>query len=191
MYQVIRDLVREGVVPDSASVFSFALDKNVFVVNDQLQSEAFHQQFITKYNIHEMGLYYGPEKVQGHGYFFSRKLAPPGMGFPRMERSMRPIHQANLDLFFADVLDGLIAEGLLKDKTDPISFLLTNRKFVINGELQPEAIHEQLREKYISAKLGAIYPPEMAKDPDFGMHYDSKNGSYGIGIHHWKENQVP
>jgi hypothetical protein len=172
-------------------VFSFALDKNVFVVSDQLQSEAFHQKFITKYNIQEMGLYYGPEKVQGHGYFFSRKLAPPGIGFPRMERPIRPIHQARLDLFFADVLDGLIAEGLLKDKTDPISFLLTNRKFVINGKLQPEATHERLREKYISAKLGAIYPPEMAKDPDFGMHYDSKNGSCGIGIHHWAENQLP
>ena len=51
MHQVIGDLVREKVVPDSASVESFALDKNVFVVNNRPQSEVLHEEFEQKYNI--------------------------------------------------------------------------------------------------------------------------------------------
>jgi len=192
MHQVIGDLVREKLVPDSASVESFALDKNVFVVNDQLQSDAFHQKFITKYNIQEMGLYYGPEKVLGHGYFFHEKLTPAsGMKDPRMERRMRPVRFINLEQIFADVVDELVAEGIVKDKADPVSFLLTNRKLVVNGQVQPESIHERLKEKFISPSQYTLNSPEMAEDPDFGLHYNSRSGASGLGIHHWADNQLP
>jgi beta-lactamase regulating signal transducer with metallopeptidase domain len=191
MNQVIGDLVREKLVPDSASVQSFALDKNVFVVNDQVQSDAFHQKFITKYNIKEMGLYYGPEKVQGHGYFFNKKLASPGMSSPRMERPMRPMHYVNLNSIFTDVVDGLVTEGIITDKSAPVSYLLTNRKLIVNGQLQPESIHQRLKEKYVTPSQYTLNSPEMVEDPDFGLHYNSQTGASGIGIHHWSENQLP
>ncbi len=191
MHQVIWDLVREKLVPDSAAVESFALDKNVFVVNDRLQSAAFHQKFITKYNIQEMGLYYGPEKVQGHGYFFNEKLAPPEMRSPRMERPMRPMRYVNLESIFTDVVDDLVAEGIVKDRSGPVSFFLTNRKLVVNGQLQPESIHQRLKEKYVTPSQYTLNSPEMVEDPDFGLHYNSQTGASGIGIHHWAENQLP
>jgi beta-lactamase regulating signal transducer with metallopeptidase domain len=192
MHQVIGDLVREKVVPDSAAVESFALDKNVFVVNDRLESAVLHEKFKQKYNIGEMGLYYGPEKVPGHGYFFSEKLAPPsGFRDPRVERRMQPVRFINLDQIFADIIDELVAEGIVKDKTDPVSFLLTNRKLVVNGQLQPESIHERLKEKFISPGQYTLNSPEMAEDPDFGLHYNSKSGSSGLGIHHLAEKALP
>jgi bla regulator protein BlaR1 len=191
MHQVIGDLVREKLVPDSASVQSFALDKNVFVVNDRLQSEAFHEKFKQKYNIEEMGLYYGPEKLQGHGYFYHEKLTPSSGVFSEVLRSKRPMRYINLDQTFADVVDDLVAEGVVKDKSAPVSFLLTNRKLVVNGQLQPESIHERLKAKFISPSQYTLNSPEMVDDPDFGLHYNSQTGASGLGIHHWAENQLP
>jgi beta-lactamase regulating signal transducer with metallopeptidase domain len=191
MHQVIGDLVREKLVPDSASVQSFALDKNVFIVNDRLQSESFHEQFKQKYNIEGMGLYYGPQKVQGHGYFFHEKLTPPSGVFPEVLSSKRPIRYVNLERIFGEIVDDLIAEGVVKDKSAPVSFLLTNRKLEVNGQIQPESIHKRLKEKFISPSQYTQNSPEMVDDPDFGLHYDSQSGASGLGIHHWAENQLP
>ena len=30
----------------------------------------------------------------------------------------------------------------------------------------------------------------MVEDPDFGLHYNSRSGASGLGIHHWAENPV-
>ena len=191
MHQVIGDLVREKVVPDSASVESFALDKNVFVVNDRPESEALHEAFKQKFKIGGMGLYYGPEKVLGHGYFFQEKLGPPTSAFSQVLKPKRPIQYVNLEQIFADVVDDLVAAGIVKKKTDPVSFLLTNRKLVVNGQVQPESIHKRLKEKFISPGQYTLNSPEMAEDPDFGLHYNSQSGASGLGILHWAENQLP
>jgi bla regulator protein BlaR1 len=192
MHQVIADLVMEKVVPDSAAVESFALDKNILTVNDQPQSEALHEKLKLKYNTQDLGLYYGPEKVTGHGFFIHEKPSPPPSVSHRPVMRLKPFPaDFRLEPIIADFVNDLVAEGIVKDITDPVSFLLTNRKLVVNGQLQPEGIHEQLKAKYISPNRYVAENSEMAKDPDFGLHYNSKTGSMGIGIHHWAENALP
>jgi hypothetical protein len=130
-------------------------------------------------------------KVHGHGHFFHEKLAPPSGIFSQVFRPTRPVRYVNLKSIFTDVVDDLFAEGIVKNKSEPVSFLLTNRKLVVNGQLQPESIHERLKEKYISPSQYMVNSPEMAEDPDFGLHYNSESGARGLGIHHWAENQQP
>jgi bla regulator protein blaR1 len=138
------------------------------------------------------------KKVPGHRYFFHEKPGPASaMSDPRMKRRMGPmryiklVRYVNLESIFADVVDDLVTEGVVKDKSDPVSFLLTNRKLIVNGQLQPESIHERLKEKYISPSQYTVSSPGMAEDPDFGLHYNSQSGASGLGIHHWAENQLP
>jgi hypothetical protein len=144
-----------------------------------------------------------PPQLPGHGSFFREKLVPAsGMSIsggidPRVERRMGPmryvklVRYVNLEHIFADVVDDLVTEGVVKDKSDPVSFLLTNRKLIVNGQLQPESIHKRLQDKFISPSQYTFNFPGMAEDPDFGLHYNSQSGASGLGIHHWAENQLP
>jgi beta-lactamase regulating signal transducer with metallopeptidase domain len=187
MHQVIADLARENVVPDSAAVESFALDDHILTVNDQPQSEALHEKLKLKYNIRDLGLYYGPG-THGHGYVIHER---PSLPPPPPIQPKRPFHGTEtLESILGNVTDDLIAEGIVKDNSDPVAFLLTNRELVVNGQLQPESVHEKLKEKYISANRYTL-EPRMTEDPDFGLHYNSKTGSMGLGIHHWADNQMP
>jgi hypothetical protein len=137
--------------------------------------------------MHKVIAYRVREKVPGHGYFLQERPSLP----PPHPKAPWPFHgNETMESILAEVAGDLVAEGIVKDKSDPIAFLLTNRKLIVNGQLQPESIHERLKEKYISANRYTL-APGMAEDPDFGLHYNSKNGSMGLGIHHWADNQMP
>jgi beta-lactamase regulating signal transducer with metallopeptidase domain len=216
MHQVIADLVKEGVVPDSAAVQSFALDKTVLTVNDQPQPEALHQKLIAIYGIQQKGLYYGEPNIPGHGYFITEgprldqlrqkqlrldQLRQKQLRLEQLQQEKAQAHQEMaearaarrkeafpagwLDAMIANITDDLVAAGVLRNKEDLVSFLLTNRKLAVNGQLQPETLHETLREKYILQKTYTQAFPDIAEDPDFGWHHNAKNGRMGIGIHHW------
>jgi bla regulator protein BlaR1 len=160
--------------------------------NDQPQSAALHEKLKLKYNIQDLGLYYGPEKVTGHGYFIHEWPSPPPSVSHRPVLALKSFPaDFRLEPVIADLVNDLVAGGIVKDKSEPVSFLLTNRKLVVNGQQQPQSIHERMREKYISHHRYTAVFAEMAEDADFGLHYNSKSGSMGIGIHHWAESQLP
>jgi hypothetical protein len=198
MHQVIADLVKEGVVHDSAALQSFALDMTILTVNDEPQPEALHQKLLARYGIRDKGLYYGDPKVSGHGYFI---LEGPRWDKLRQRQEIAQAHQEeaaaraarrertfppdSLESGIAEVTDDLVTAGVLRNKEDLVSFLLTNRKLAVNGHLQPETLHETLKEKYILQKTYTQAFSDIAEDPDFGWHYNAKNGRRGIGIHHW------
>jgi hypothetical protein len=203
MHQVIADLVKEGVVRDSAALQSFALDMTILTVNDRPQPEALHQKLIAKYGIQQKGLYYGEPNILGHGYFITegprldqlRQKKGPGRqeiaqahqeeAAARAARRERTFPPDSLESGITEVTDDLVAAGVLRNKEDLTSFLLTNRKLAVNGQLQPETLHETLKEKYILQKTYMQAFSDIAEDPDFGWHYNVKNGRRGIGIHHW------
>ncbi|HSZ87419.1 MAG TPA: M56 family metallopeptidase [Puia sp.] len=243
MHQVIADLVAEKVVRDAASVRSFALDKNTLTVNDEQQPEALHEKFRLKYNIQDLGLYYGPEKVQGRGIFidenlqhfmdenyrhepvrfkgdeemlrgdaiklhkYTEMLRADSTRFKkdtesyRLENSL--LEQLMIDrrrlgippparvyiqlpAIISNLIDELVANGIAKDKKDPISFNLTNCKLIVNGEAQPENIHEIFKQKFLSPKQYGLEGAPVVQDPDFGLHFDSKTRNLGLGISHNK-----
>ncbi len=77
------------------------------------------------------------------------------------------------------VIADLVSANVISDKSDLIKFNLTNSALLVNGKKQPEELHEKLKAKYLEQqklKFG------IADDPDFGLHYDAKNGDTGIGI---------
>ncbi|HLY68725.1 MAG TPA: M56 family metallopeptidase [Puia sp.] len=80
------------------------------------------------------------------------------------------------------LIDDLVAGGIVKDKTDPVSFNLTNRELIVNGKVQPDNVHEIFKQKYLSAKQYGLEHSGMAEDPDFGLHFDSKTRNLGLGI---------
>jgi hypothetical protein len=100
-------------------------------------------------------------------------------------RPERPFRAWRLDSTISDLVDDLVAAGVVRSKADPLSLKLTNRELVVNDLLQPESLHETLRRKYILLKEYAAAFPDLVEDPDFGWHYNSQTNSMGLGIHHW------
>jgi hypothetical protein len=213
MHQVIADLVKEGVVPDTAAVQSFELDMTVLTVNGQPQPYALQQKLAVRYGIRpNAGLYYGQSHTPGHGYFITegpwqdkkrpsieqaqQAQAQAREDLARMRQELIQRRQelarlrkdsvrTNLEPVIDQIVEDLLAAGVVDKRTDLVSFLLTNRKLAVNHQLQPEALHETLREKYILQKTYTQAFSDIAEDPDFGWHYNAKNGRMGIGIHHW------
>ncbi|HMF69960.1 MAG TPA: hypothetical protein VK616_00720, partial [Flavitalea sp.] len=71
---VIRDLVKEQIVPDAASVEWFGLTENELIVNGKKLDADLQQKLKTKYNIAQgHGLFYGPVKMSGTGVFLDKK----------------------------------------------------------------------------------------------------------------------
>ena len=81
----------------------------------------------------------------------------------------------------ANVIDDLVRENILKDKNDLISFNLTNTFLIVNGIKQPEAIQKRLSAKYLK-NLPDDGQSSDQNDPNFGLHYNVKTGSRGMGI---------
>ena len=215
MHKVIADLVKEGVVPDTAAVQSFELDMTVLKVNGHVQPYALQQKLAARYGIRpNAGLYYGqpPTPTPGHGYFIvegswqgkkqlsiehaqqAEAQAREDLALLRQELIQQRLELArlrkdsvrtNLEPVIDQIAEDLLAAGVVDKRTDLVSFLLTNRKLAVNGQLQPENLHETLREKYISKQTYMQASPDLAEDPDFGWHYNAKNGHRGLGIHHW------
>ena len=213
MHEVIADLVKEGVVPDTAAVQSFELDMTILKVNGHVQPYALQQKLAARYGIRpNAGLYYGQPHTPGHGYFMvegswqeKKQLsiehaqqvdaqAREDLARLRQEliqqrhelaRLRKDSVRTNLGPVIDQIAEDLLAAGVIDKRTDLVSFLLTNRKLAVNGQLQPETLHETLREKYISKQTYMQASPDLAEDPDFGWHYNAKNGHQGLGIHHW------
>ena len=213
MHEVIADLVKEGVVPDTAAVQSFELDITILKVNGHVQPYALQQKLAARYGIRpNAGLYYGQPPTPGHGYFIvegswqgKKQLsiehaqqvdaqAREDLARLRQEliqqrhelaRLRKDSVRTNLGPVIDQIAEDLLAAGVVDKRTDLVSFLLTNRKLAVNGQLQPETLHETLREKYISKQTYMQASPDLAEDPDFGWHYNAKNGHQGLGIHHW------
>ncbi|WP_026630249.1 M56 family metallopeptidase [Dyadobacter alkalitolerans] len=72
-----------------------------------------------------------------------------------------------------NIIDDLKDAGVIKSKVD-LSYKFNENELVVNGEKQPEALHQKLREKYM-------------KDKNFEMlyNYGGKSGS-STGIHYKK-----
>ncbi|MBS1504791.1 MAG: hypothetical protein JST32_22210, partial [Bacteroidetes bacterium] len=81
----------------------------------------------------------------------------------------------------ADVADDLVKENIVKDRDDLQSFDLTNSTLVVNGKKQSGDAHQKLKNKYL--KEGQ-YPldKQATENPNFGLHYNPRTGSMGLGI---------
>jgi hypothetical protein len=111
-----------------------------------------------------------PKLKQGHW----KMLQDDQHGFDRAGVSLQPM--------IANVIDDLVSENIVKDKSDLSSFKLTNTFLLVNGKKQPDDIHEKLKTKYLTHPRYPLDGPGIANDPHFGLHYDMKNGSMGIGV---------
>jgi hypothetical protein len=71
---IIRDLVKEKIVPRKEDVVWFGLDNAQFVVNDRRMPDSLLIKFRSKYIRPDgMGYYYGSVKITGQGYFFTKQ----------------------------------------------------------------------------------------------------------------------
>jgi beta-lactamase regulating signal transducer with metallopeptidase domain len=212
MHQVIADLVKEGVVSDSAAVQAFQLDMTVLKVNGRPQPYALQQKLAVRYGIRpNAGLYYGQPKKPGHDYFIAE-----GSWQEEKRLSIEHAHQAAaqaredlarksqeltlrrqemvqkdsvrthfLEPVISDIIDDLAAAGIVNKRTDVVSFLLTNRELVVNHLLQPEAVHQTFRKKYILHNTSTRAFSNITADPNFGWQFNARTGSMGIGYHQW------
>src|SRR6185312_13922632 len=71
---IIREIVKEMIVPGREDIVWFALDNDRFIINDRQMPESLFLRFRSKYiGSDRQGYYYGPVKVVGHGYFFTKQ----------------------------------------------------------------------------------------------------------------------
>ena len=209
---VIAALVKEKVVANAGAVKWFGLSDSELIVNGTKQPEALHQKLKAAYGIREnYGLYYGPVEMTGTGVFIDdsrrsadgdnaprfkadvqrmkfkkaklnfqdQKMNMPGVQQLKAKIGFRPL--AGLGPVISNVIDDLVKENILKDKNDLVSFNLTNTFLMVNGKKQPEAIQKRLSAKYLK-NLPDDGQPSNQNDPNFGLHYDVKTGSRGMGI---------
>ncbi len=81
----------------------------------------------------------------------------------------------------ANITDDLVSANVVKDKSDLVKFNLTNSALMVNGIKQPEELHEKLKAKYLE-QPNYKFNPGFMTDPNFGLHYNAKNGNSGLGI---------
>jgi len=71
---IIRDVLKEQIVPDAASIEWFGLTENELIVNGRKLDADLQQKLKTKYNVTQgHGLFYGPVKMSGTGVFLDKK----------------------------------------------------------------------------------------------------------------------
>jgi transmembrane sensor len=73
--EVMRELIKENIVPDAGSIASFKLTDKEFVINGKKLHEEIFQEFSTKY-IHksDYGIFYGAEKMVTADGFHLEKI---------------------------------------------------------------------------------------------------------------------
>jgi hypothetical protein len=79
------------------------------------------------------------------------------------------------------VVTDLVNENVVKNKSNLTSFRLTNSVLMVNGVKQSDELHQKLKSKYLSQPKYQING-DIVRDPNFGLHYDAKQGGMGIGI---------
>jgi hypothetical protein len=87
----------------------------------------------------------------------------------------------NLQPVIASVTSDLVSANVIQDKNDLVKFNLTNAALMVNGIKQPEELHEKLKVKYLD-RANYQLNPGFTADPNFGLHFNAKNGSRGLGI---------
>jgi beta-lactamase regulating signal transducer with metallopeptidase domain len=92
---------------------------------------------------------------------------------PRKNVDLRPIME--------NVVADLVTANVIGDKKDLVKFNLTNSALMVNGKKQPEDIHEKLKAKYLD-QSDYINKYGIADDPNFGLHFNTKNGLMGLGV---------
>jgi bla regulator protein blaR1 len=87
----------------------------------------------------------------------------------------------NMKTAITGVINDLVDEHIIKDKSELSFFNLTNSELIVNGKKLPEEIHQKLKNKYFG---GPYYRSnsDIVDDPNFGLHFNAKNGTRGIGI---------
>ncbi|MBS1523557.1 MAG: M56 family metallopeptidase [Bacteroidetes bacterium] len=92
---------------------------------------------------------------------------------------------AQRDINIQAAIDGIVADlvsaNVVGDKGDLVKFNLTNSELTVNGIKQSDELHEKLKAKYLRRSNYQLSPGFIA-DPDFGLHFDAKTGSTGLGI---------
>jgi bla regulator protein BlaR1 len=165
------------------------------------------------------GLYYGPVEMTGTGVFIDNdakyrnmdrdnpmrfksdgqrmKFKQDKLNFQEQKMKMRDGHpgekkfllpRAGLGPVVSDVINDLVKAHILNDRNDLVSFDLTNTVLMVNGVKQPEEIQKRLSAKYLK-NLPDDGHPSNQNDPNFGLHYNVKTGSRGMGISTDKNDQ--
>jgi len=210
---VIADLVKEKIVSDASAVKWFGLSDSELIVNGEKEPDALHEKLKAAYGIHEnYGLYYGPVEMTGTGVFIDdddRRRYTDGDSPPQFKADVQRLKfkqdrlnfqgqkikmrdgQPNTKKFLlshtglgpviSGLIDDLVREHILNDRNDLVSFNLTNTFLMVNGVKQPEEIRKRLSAKYLK-NLPNDGQPSNQDDPNFGLHYDVKTGSRGMGV---------
>jgi len=113
------------------------------------------------------------------------KLWSAGKEFKTQRKLFKDDRWAQRDVNIQTAIDGIVADlvsaNVVNDKADLVKFNLTNSELTVNGVRQSDELHEKLKAKYLKRPNYQLSPGFIA-DPDFGLHFDAKTGSTGLGI---------
>jgi bla regulator protein blaR1 len=111
------------------------------------------------------------------------KLSLQQRNLAGLDMQRKEFFKSNIPLndIITNVTDDLVSRNVIKDKSELASFKLTNKFLMVNGKRQSNEIHEKLKNKYLSEPRYEL-TRQIMNDPNFGMHYDAKSGSMGLGI---------
>lgn len=74
MREIIADIVRQHLVKEKDSLIWFGLNDHEFNINGQKQTAGIYKEFKEKYlQTPGYGFYYGPTKITGKGFFFTKQ----------------------------------------------------------------------------------------------------------------------
>ena len=74
MRSIIDEIVKDHIAKDRNSIEWFGLNENEFSINGEKQPEAIYKKYRKKYLlVPGYGFYYGPSKLTGNGFFFTKK----------------------------------------------------------------------------------------------------------------------
>jgi hypothetical protein len=103
----------------------------------------------------------------------------------KMQETIRKQHPFKPGIDLKTPIYGIIADlvnaNVISDKSDLVEFNLTNSALMVNGKKQSEELHERLKLKYLEQPDYAL-KFGITEDPNFGLHFNTQNGSMGLGI---------
>jgi hypothetical protein len=74
MRSIIHEIINEHLVEDENSILWFGLNENELTINGEKQPVSIYKKFKEKYLRNaDYGFYYGPSKITGKGFFFTKQ----------------------------------------------------------------------------------------------------------------------
>lgn len=169
---IYNQLIKEGLAKANAELYC-SLDKDAFVVNGKKQPAVIHARYAQLYLKKGQKVSYSFEE----GYYNKvlqhltsvRNTNPTNQKPVKAQKAIATVaeSQARTDAITAqsavtntqkeavekskgknDMTEDLIADGLIKDKTN-LSYQLDIDELVVDGEKQPDAIHRKYLRKYL------------------------------------------